>query len=103
MVITFIAAAQKVGRASKTPGSVFSRHQHPDELERFNEFNHWVQTGAGPVRIHLLRFTRFEAPKAAIQALGGEFKPISLLRDSAINELLMLREVFNLIMGAGGN
>jgi len=76
---------------------------NPDELERVNEFNHWVQTESGPVRIHLLRFTSFEAPKAAIQALGGEFKPISLLRGSAMSELLLLREVFNLIVSAGGN
>ncbi len=76
---------------------------NPDELERVNEFNHWAHTESGPVRIHLLRFTSFEAPKAAIQALGGEFKPISLLRGSAMSELLLLREVFNLIVGAGGN
>ncbi|MDD2926658.1 hypothetical protein [Rhodoferax sp.] len=76
---------------------------NPDELKRVNEFNHWAQTESGPVRIHLLRFTSFEAPKAAIRALGGEFKPISLLRGSAMSELLLLREVFNLIVGAGGN
>ncbi|MDR3369503.1 hypothetical protein [Rhodoferax sp.] len=73
----------------------------PETLERVNEFNHWAQTATGPVRIHLLRFTCFEAPKAAIQTLGGEFKPISLLRGSAMSELLLLREVFNLIVGAG--
>jgi len=76
---------------------------NPDELERVNEFNHWAQTESGPVRIHLLRFTSFEAPKAAILALGGEFKPISLLRGSAMSELLLLREVFNLLVGAGVN
>ncbi|TXT36013.1 MAG: hypothetical protein FD135_4568, partial [Comamonadaceae bacterium] len=76
---------------------------NPDELENVGDFNHWAQTESGPVRIHLLRFTSFEAPKAAIQALGGEFKPISLLRGSAMSELLLLREVFNLIVGAGGN
>jgi hypothetical protein len=76
---------------------------NPDELENVGDFNHWAQTESGLVRIHLLRFTSFEAPKAAIAALGGEFKPISLLRGSAMSELLLLREVFNLIVGAGGN
>ena len=76
---------------------------NPDELERVNEFNHWVETGSGPVRIHLLRFTSFDAPKAEIMALGGELKPISLLRGSAMSELLLLRAVFNLIVGAGND
>lgn len=73
----------------------------PDTLERVNEFNHWADTEDGPVRIHLLRFTTRDAPKAAIDALGGEFKPISLLRSSAMSELVLLREVFNLIVSAG--
>lgn len=74
---------------------------NPDELERVNEFNHWAHTEAGPIRIHLLRFTTLDAPKAAIETMGGVLKPISLLRGSAINELLLLREVFNLMVGAG--
>ena len=73
----------------------------PDTLERVQEFNHWASTENGPVRIHLLRFTTRDAPKAAIEALGGEFKPISLLRSSAMRELVLLREVFNLIVSAG--
>jgi hypothetical protein len=75
---------------------------NPDELEHVGDFNHWAQTETGPVRIHLLRFTTLDAPKAEIEALGGEFKPMSLLRGSAMSELLLLREVFNLIVGAGG-
>ncbi len=73
-----------------------------DELESVGEFNHWAQTPDGPVRIHLLRFTTLDAPKAAIEALGGDFKPMSLLRGSAMSELVLLREVFNLIVGGGG-
>lgn len=72
-----------------------------DTLERVNEFNHWADTADGPVRIHLLRFTTRDAPKAAMTALGGDFKPISLLRSSPMSELVLLREVFNLIVGAG--
>ncbi|CAM3558436.1 hypothetical protein [Polaromonas hydrogenivorans] len=75
---------------------------NPDELVHVNEFNHWAQTETGPVRIHLLRFTTLDAPKAAIEAFGGVFKPISELRGSAMSELVLLREVFNLIIGAGG-
>ena len=75
---------------------------NPEELTHVGEFNHWAQTPAGPVRIHLLRFTTLDAPKAAIEALGGVFKPMSQLRGSAMSELLLLREVFNLIVGAGG-
>ncbi|ABM37165.1 hypothetical protein [Polaromonas naphthalenivorans] len=75
---------------------------NPDELVHVSEFNHWAQTETGPVRIHLLRFTTLDAPKAAIEALGGVFKPISELRGSAMSELVLLREVFNLIIGAGG-
>jgi hypothetical protein len=74
---------------------------NPDELEHVGDFKHWAQTASGPVRIHLLRFTTLDAPKAEITALGGEFKPISLLRGSAMSELLLLREVFNLIVGSG--
>ena len=75
---------------------------NPEELVHVGEFDHWAQTEAGPVRIHLLRFTTPDAPKPAIAALGGVFKPMSLLRGSAMSELLLLREVFNLIIGAGG-
>jgi hypothetical protein len=75
---------------------------NPDEIVHVVEFDHWAQTDAGPVRIHLLRFTTADAPKAAIEAHGGTFKAISELRGSAMNELMLLREVFNLIIGAGG-
>lgn len=75
---------------------------NPEELVHVGEFDHWANTEAGPARIHLLRFATPDAPKAAIEVLGGVFKPISLLRGSAMSELLLLREVFNLIVGAGG-
>jgi hypothetical protein len=38
-----------------------------------------------------------------LKPYGGEFKPISLLRGSAMSELLLLREVFNLIVGGRGS
>ena len=72
-----------------------------DDLVHVGAFEHWAQTPTGPVRIHLLRFTTPDAPKAEMQALGGVFKALSELRASAMSELLLLREVFNLIVGAG--
>lgn len=75
---------------------------NPEELAHVGEFDHWAMTDAGPVRIHLLRFTTPDAPKALIEAQGGTFKAISELRGAAMSELLLLREVFNLIVGAGG-
>jgi hypothetical protein len=73
-----------------------------DELAPAADFNHWAQTETGPVRIHLMRFTTFDAPKALIDTAGGVFKPISELRGTAMSELVLLRAVFDLIIGAGG-
>jgi hypothetical protein len=75
---------------------------NPAEVVRACDFNHWVTTEAGPVRVHLLRFTTFDAPKGALEPHGGVFRPISALRGGAPVELLLAREVFNLIVGAGG-
>ncbi|WP_374338516.1 hypothetical protein [Methyloversatilis sp.] len=75
---------------------------NPAEVVRACDFRHWVSTADGPVRVHLLRFTTFEAPKAAIEPHGGVFRPISALRGGVPVELLLAREVFNLIVGAGG-
>jgi hypothetical protein len=73
-----------------------------NELIVASDFNHWASTEDGPVRIHLLRFTMFDAPKAALVPHDAVFKPISELRGSARIELALAREVFNLIVGAGG-
>jgi hypothetical protein len=72
------------------------------ELVQVGDFNHWAQTDSGPVRIHLLRFTTPEAPRQQIEANHGSFKHMAQLRGTAMNELLLLREVFNLIINAGG-
>lgn len=75
---------------------------NPDELVYVDDFNQWIQTVDGPVRIHLLRFTTFEAPAHTLAPHEATFKPISELRGSAPVELGLVREVFNLIMGGGG-
>jgi hypothetical protein len=73
-----------------------------DEIEPLDDFHQWFQTDAGPVRVHLLKFTTFEPPKALLERGGGVFKAISELRGSPREELGLAREVFNLIIGAGG-
>lgn len=73
----------------------------PDELVAMPDFDAWLSTPEGPVRVHLMRFETFEAPAPVIGALGGVFKPISELRGSAMVELNLLRQVFNLIIGGG--
>jgi len=73
-----------------------------DELVRMDDFDQWMQTDAGPIRVHVLRFSTFEAPAPLIAAHDGVFKPISELRGSAMLELNLLREVFNLVMAGSG-
>jgi hypothetical protein len=75
---------------------------NPSEVTVAKDFNHWAATDAGLIKIHLLRFTTFEAPKAEFAPHGGIFKSISELRGSDRLELALAREVFNLIIGAGG-
>lgn len=72
---------------------------NPAELVRENDFDAWMHTDDGPVRIHLLRFTTPDAPVKAIEPHGGVFKSISELRGSAMIELGLLRQVFNLCVG----
>lgn len=62
-------------------------------------FQAWMDTGQDVIRIHLARFTTFEAPRAAFEPYGAVFKPISELRGSPAAELNLLRQAFNLIMG----
>ncbi len=72
-----------------------------DELVYMTDFEHAASTPQGPVRIHLLRFDTFEAPKAVFAAHDAPFKPLPQLRGCAMSELQLLREVFNLIIGGG--
>lgn len=69
------------------------------EVVRMNGFDAWMQCDAGPLRVHLLRFTTFLAPAEAIAPHGGSFAPISNLRGSSRIELELVRQGFNLILG----
>lgn len=70
-----------------------------DEIVYEPEFDASFATPADPLRVHLLRFTTFEAPAALLAPHGAVFKPLSALRGHAPAELLLLRQVFNLIIG----
>ncbi len=69
------------------------------QLSLVDGFQEWMNSEECPIRIHLARFTTFEAPRDAIEPHGGVFKPISEMRGTAMVELNLLRRVFNLIMG----
>jgi hypothetical protein len=72
------------------------------DLVLVDDFHHCFAAEGRLVRVHLLRFDTFEPPKQVLESSGGIFKPISELRGSAREELTLAREVFNLIIGAGG-
>ena len=71
----------------------------PARLKLDDGFEAWLADDHGPIRVHLVRFTTFEAPHAAIAPLGGVFKPISQMRGMPPLELNLMRQVFNLIIG----
>jgi len=73
-----------------------------DELVYAGDFDAWASSDEGAIRIHLLRFTTFEAPAHRVESGGGVFRPISALRGANPQELQLVRKVFDLIMGGGG-
>lgn len=102
------AATAPAGDASAqhTPGAVLDAlvaqyGLDPAQLSLDDGFQAWVSSDDGPIRIHLCRFTTFDAPREAIEPLGGVFKPISEMRGLPMIELNLVRQVFNLIMSGG--
>jgi len=73
----------------------------PTQLRLDDDFQAWMSSDCGPIRIHLACYTTLDAPHQAIETLGAVFKPISELRGVPMIELNLLRQVFNLIMGGG--
>lgn len=71
----------------------------PTQLKLDDDFQEWMSSDSGPIRIHLVRFTALDATRQAIEPLGGVFKPISEMRGLPMIELNLLRQVFNLTMG----
>jgi hypothetical protein len=82
--------------------ALVARHGfNPGELVRISNFDCWAQTESGPVRIHLLQFKTFQAPKALLEACDGSFLNLPELRGADKQELQLLRQVFNLFIGGG--
>jgi hypothetical protein len=73
----------------------------PAKLNPDDDFQAWMASDSGPIRIHLVRFATLDAPKEAIEPLGGVFKPISEMRGMPMIELNLMRQIFNQIMGGG--
>jgi hypothetical protein len=73
----------------------------PTQLRLDDGFQAWMSSDSGPIRIHLVRFTTLDAPRQAIEPIGGVFKPISEMRGLPMIELNLMRQVFNLIMNGG--
>ena len=73
----------------------------PAALTHAGGFQEWMMSASGPIRIHLVRFTTLDAPKAAIALHGGLFKPISEMRGTPMIELSLLRRAFDLVMSGG--
>ncbi len=71
----------------------------PAQLKIDENFQAWLSDDRGPIRVHLARFTSLDAPHAAIEPLGGVFKPISQMRGMRPTELGLMRQVFNLLVG----
>ena len=67
--------------------------------------NHGVFIIAKDIRqAHLRAITLEHRCRLAwqVEALGGAFRHLTQLRGAAMSELLLLREVFNLIVGGSG-
>lgn len=93
-------AGAQAGGGEAVRAAVIAQHGfNAEELAHAADFEHWAQTADGPVRIHLLRFTTPDVPKALVEARNAGFKHMTQLRGADKNELLLLREVFNLIIG----
>ncbi len=73
----------------------------PTQLNLDDDYQAWMASDYGPIRIHLIRFTTLDAPRQVIEPFGGVFKPISEMRGLAMIELNLMRQVFNQIMGGG--
>lgn len=73
----------------------------PAKLTIAEGFQEWMESPQGPIRIHLAKFTTFEAPRDAIAAMGGLMKPISEMRGTPMIELNLLRRAFDLVMSGG--
>lgn len=73
----------------------------PEQMVIADGFQEWMDSPDGPIRVHLVKFTTFEAPREALEPHGAEFKPISAMRGTPMIELNLLRRAFDLLMSGG--
>lgn len=86
----------------KVLGALIEKYDFdPAELIIAEGFQEWMESGNGPIRIHLAKFKTFDPPRDEIEATGGTMKPISELRATPAIELNLLRSAFNVIMSGG--
>lgn len=71
----------------------------PTPLKLDDDFETWMSSDSGPIRIHLVHFNTLDIPRAAIEPLDGIFRSISEMRGMPMLELNMMRQVFNQIIG----
>ena len=71
----------------------------PRQVQVDAEFEAWLGSDGGPVRVHLVRFNTPDIPHAAIETSGGVFKSLSQMRGLPALELNLMRQVYNQFMG----
>lgn len=71
------------------------------KLRLVADFQEWMNTADGPIRIHLAQFTTQDAPHDVLEPHEAVFRPISQMRGTAMIELNLVRRAFNLFMGGG--
>ena len=70
-------------------------------LTSMPQFDAWLESRTGPIRVHLLRVKSFAPPQEQVERAGGKWRPVSELRGIAPFELGYARNIFDIIMGGG--
>ena len=68
-------------------------------LEVDTEFEEYVDTPDGNVRVYLAHFTTMDPPFDAVEAKGAKFIPLTDARQLPDTELLLLRKAYELVLG----
>ena len=97
--VTELHAAEQYNPAAVLAAIVAQAGLDPAQLRLDDDFQEWMSSDSGPIRIHLVRFTALDTPRQAIEPLGGVFKSISEMRGLPMIELNLMRQIFNLTMG----
>ncbi len=68
-------------------------------VELVPQYNMWVDTPGGAIRIHLVSFSAIDPPFAAAEAIGGNFIDLIEARNLPETELLLLRKAYEVLLG----